>query len=111
MKIKVYIASPYIIGEKIKNVETQLKVAHKLMDHGFIPFIPLLSHYTNVYKERPYKDWIEQDLEWLQVCDFVLRLPGESKGADIEVAYAIKNEIPVVYDVDEFIKEYSLIVK
>ena len=37
----------------------------------------------------------------LQHCDAVLRLPGESRGADQDVAIAQKRGIPVYYTVDE----------
>jgi hypothetical protein len=34
-------------------------------------------------------------------CDAVLRLPGESTGADRDVAIAAERGIPVYYDVEE----------
>jgi hypothetical protein len=37
----------------------------------------------------------------LQHCDAVLRLPGESTGADQDVAIARERGIPVYFDVDE----------
>ena len=37
----------------------------------------------------------------LQHCDAVLRLPGESKGADQDVAIARERGLPVYFSVDE----------
>ncbi len=37
----------------------------------------------------------------LQHCDAVLRLPGESKGADQDVAIATQRGLPVYYSIDE----------
>jgi hypothetical protein len=37
----------------------------------------------------------------LQCCDAVLRIPGESRGADLDVAHALKLGLPVYRDVDE----------
>ena len=37
----------------------------------------------------------------LQCCDAVLRIPGESRGADLDVAHALKLGLPVYGDVDE----------
>jgi hypothetical protein len=37
----------------------------------------------------------------LEHCDAVLRLPGDSTGADQDVAIARRRGIPVYYDVDE----------
>jgi hypothetical protein len=102
--IKVYIASPYTKGDVAVNVRTQLEMANKLMDLGFAPFAPLYSHFQHMAFPRPYEDWIKIDLEWVKVCDAVLRLPGESKGADGEVLYATDLNIPVFYTVEELIE-------
>ncbi|MGN6220938.1 MAG: DUF4406 domain-containing protein [Microbacterium sp.] len=37
----------------------------------------------------------------LQHCDAVLRLPGDSRGADQDVAIAQRRGIPVYYSIDE----------
>lgn len=100
-RIKVYIASPYSIGDKFANVKRSMMVADTLMDHGYIPFMPLLSHFQNEAHPRPYEYWIDYDLTWVEACDVVLRLAGESKGADGEVAYAKEHDIPVVHSLDE----------
>lgn len=96
MKNKVYIASPYTKGDVAVNVKAQMDVADELMDRGYIPFVPLLSHFLHMANPRPYKDWLEMDLEILPLVDAVLRLPGESVGADAECALAHRLGIPVV---------------
>lgn len=99
---KVYIASPYTKGDIAVNVKRQMDVANELMNKGFAPFVPLYSHFQHMMHPRPYIDWIEIDLEWVKVCDCVLRLEGESAGADGEVAFAKELGIPVYYSLDEF---------
>jgi hypothetical protein len=42
------------------------------------------------------------DKEWVLVCDAVLRLSGESKGADIECTLARKHGIPVFAEDDGY---------
>lgn len=108
--IKVYIASPYTKGDVAVNVRTQLEMANKLMDLGFAPFAPLYSHFQHMAFPRPYEDWINIDLEWVKVCDAVLRLPGESKGADGEVLYAHDLNIPVFYEnqIYDMIKHFGM---
>lgn len=106
-KIKVYIASPYTIGDVALNVKTQLDAAHELMNCGFVPFVPLYSHFQHMIHPRPYDEWLELDMEWLPVCDCVLRLPGESKGADKEVEKAGFYGIPIFYNIED-IKEWIL---
>ena len=49
-------------------------------------------------KERDWTIWMAIDLELLSKCDALIRLPGDSKGADIEVDYAMANGIPVYAD-------------
>lgn len=96
---KIYIASPYTIGDTAINVKAQIDAADKLIDLGFAPFCPLYSHFQHMAHPRPYEDWIMLDNAWLLVCDAVLRLPGESKGADAECILAKKNGIPVFKDI------------
>lgn len=49
-------------------------------------------------------DWYAADLPWVSVADAVLRLPGESTGADLEVGEALNRGIPVFTTVDEVIE-------
>ena len=106
--MKVYIASPYTKGDVAVNVREQIKVADGLMDLGHNPYVPLLSHFRHLLFPRPYEDWTKNDLEWVKVCDCLIRLEGESSGADAEVAYAKKLGIPVYYGVKEFVKASTI---
>jgi len=101
--MKVYIASPYTQGDVAVNVKRQIDCADKLMDLDFIPFVPLYSHFQHMVHPRPYQDWIDIDLEWVKSCDIILRLDGDSKGADGEVKFAESLGIPVVYSIGELI--------
>lgn len=103
--IKVYIASPYTIGDPEINVRRQIDAAQELMNAGFAPYAPLLNHFHHLI--YPRQDWIEFDLLWLKICDCVLRLEGKSKGADIECDYARKNYNPVFFNIVE-IEKYFL---
>jgi len=103
--IKVYIASPYSKGDHATNVSRSIDCADKLIDEGFAPFNPLLYHFHHQLHPRPYEDWMMLDIEWLWFCDALLRLHGESPGADREVEYARDNSIPVFYSTEQ-IKEY-----
>jgi len=103
--ITVYIASPYTKGDVAVNVKAQLDCVNELMDLGFAPFAPLYSHFQHMAHPRPYEDWIKVDLEWVLRCDFVLRLQGESSGADGEVAHAINNKKEVFFSIND-LKEH-----
>jgi hypothetical protein len=100
MKI-IYLASPYTIGDVAANVAVQIDAAHKILDLGHCPVAPLLSHFLHIQRQRPYQDWVNMDLALIPRMDIVLRLPGESRGADKEVQTAQKFNIPVVFSWEE----------
>ena len=102
---KVFISSPYTMGYMPENLQKHFECANKLLDNGIAVFSPLLFHYLEIQKTRPYDFWLKIDQEWLQQCDAVLRLPGESNGAEIEVALAKEKGIPVFYSLDKLFKE------
>lgn len=95
----VYIASPYTKGDVALNVKRQIDCADELIGLGFAPYPPLYSHFQHLVHPRPYETWVALDKEWVLRCDALLRLPGESKGADEEVELALKNNIPVFYNI------------
>jgi hypothetical protein len=74
-----------------------------LSEYGFIPFIPHLSHFWDKICPRSYQFWCDYGLEWLAVCQAVLRLPGESPGADRECEWAQELGIPVFYNLRELL--------
>lgn len=105
--IKVYIASPYTKGDVAVNVKIQMDMADKLMTNGFAPFTPLYSHFQHMAHPRTYDDWLTLDFEWIKVCDCILRLPGESSGAEKEVEFANFNNILVFYSIEDLCEYYQ----
>ena len=101
--LKVYIASPYTNGVAADNVRRQLDAQKVLMDNKFVPFAPLLAHFSAIHHYRPEREWLSWDLEWLKCCDFLIRIrptDGDgievySNGSDIEEQTASENNIPV----------------
>lgn len=101
--MKVYIASPYTLGDVAINVRKSLAMADELRDAGFLPYCPLLTHFWHMVFPHPYSYWLQMDLEWLRECDCLLRMPGESRGADKEVETMLLLGKPVVYSKGELI--------
>ena len=101
--MKVYIAGPYS-GNHAAGVRNALRVADALRDLGHTPFVPHLTHFWDLLHPREYEDWLDYDLEWLEECDLLLRLPGTSGGADREVTRAYQLKIPVVWGMALFSK-------
>lgn len=101
MKLKVYVAGPYSFPCPTENTKTAIHVGEMLHEAGYVPFIPHLTHLWEQFHKHTYDEWLAYDAHWLRVCDAVLRIPGESKGADREVAEAESLRIPVVHSIDE----------
>ena len=96
----VYVAGPYSAEtpeEVESNVRRAIRMANSIKELGYQVYCPHLSHYLDVERHRPYEDWIQDGLAWVERCDAVYRLPGESKGADRETALAASRGIPVCY--------------
>jgi hypothetical protein len=104
MRLRVYVAGPYSNGDPQTNTDNAIDVGEQITQMGADPFIPHLSHYRHLRHPHDYEFWIDEDLRWLDVCDALYRMPGDSKGADGEVAYAKAHGIPVFYSLEELAK-------
>ena len=91
----IYIACPYTIGDVAQNVKRASHLFQYIADTGFMPFNPLLSHFQHMMFPREYNWWLEYDLQIIKRCDAMVRIIGESKGADQEEKFAGENGIPV----------------
>jgi hypothetical protein len=104
-----YIASPLTIGDHDENVKNSYVAANDLIDLGYIPFCPLWHQELNKLVPRSYDDWLDLDFVWLEKCDCVLRLPGESRGAEKEVEKAHQLGLPVFYNIRDLNNYYKRI--
>ncbi len=109
MKVKVYIASPLAIGDKEQNVRNSFEMGNKIIDMGANPYCPLYNYFLDAEKPRDGEFWLQLDFDWLRACDVVLRMPGESVGADMETALANEIGIPVVYSIEQLAEYFGLI--
>lgn len=101
MKSIVFIASPYS-GNIKKNLTFQKKIASDLLDMGYIPLaLALMTHEIDSYKSRPYNEWLDITKSYISKSDILLRIGGDSSGADEEKFLAKKLNIPIVYSIDE----------
>lgn len=111
-RLRVYVAGPISTGDLQHNIDQARKAGLELIAEGFAPLVPQLTCFMG--GDTPsivvsgtsncgvdHSVWLDVDLPWVGIADLVLRLPGESKGADMEVAHAIKMGVPVVYSVQE----------
>lgn len=101
--LRVYVAGPYTQGDPEQNTRAAIAAGDTLLAHGFAPYVPHMSHFWHQQHPHEYETWMQLDLAWLSVCEAVLRLPGDSPGADREVEFARAHNIPVYYGISELL--------
>lgn len=100
--MRVYIASPYTKGDIAINVHNAIIAADKVLEKGHLPLIPHLTHFWHIVSPKEYGFWLEYDANFIKDwADAVLRLPGESHGADAEVSFAEQLCKPVYYHIED----------
>lgn len=98
---RIYISGPFSKGDQIANVNRACEVWETLRRGGVHPVCPHWSLTQQLVKPIGWQEWIDFDLREVATCDVVLRLPGESEGADAECGHAKSLGIPVVNDYSE----------
>lgn len=97
---RVYVAGPYTQGDVAVNVRAAMCAGTMILDLGHAPYIPHLMHFVHMIYPKPYEVWMKLDAHWINYCDAMLRLPGESVGADREVGFAKALGIPVFESIE-----------
>ena len=92
----IYIAGPYTHPDPVRNTHRMVKIADALLRLHVTPIVPHLSMFWHLVRPKPYRKWLEYDLQLLARADVVLRVPGRSEGADVEVTHARQLRIPVL---------------
>jgi len=92
----IYVSGPLTTGHMTSNIRSALEIAHDLMLRGYVVIVP---HEKALLMEMlhpmSYVDWLRYDFRRILACDAVYRMPGESRGADLEVRFAKSRGIPV----------------
>lgn len=97
----IYLSAPYTKGDVAQNINRVIYTANHLLEMGYIPYIPHLNHLWHLITPHPSEVWMQIDLALLARCDALLRLDGESNGADIEVNTAKIIGMPIYYSLGE----------
>jgi hypothetical protein len=95
VKPLVYIAGPYTHPDPVLNTRNACLFADELAAAGAAVIVPHLSLLWHAISPAPVETWYARDLDVLAHCHAVAWLPGESTGADAEVAFAQERGIPV----------------
>lgn len=102
MKPWVYVAGP-LSAHPMHGTNEALRIGRILMEEMFVPIVPHLTTFWDIVAPMPYEKWILHDMDIIERVDCVLRLPGESNGADAECEYAASLGKPVFHSVDDLI--------
>lgn len=95
---KIYIASPYTKGDVAVNVHQSIRLCDYISSYYHVHVkCPLLTHFWHLLYPRPYEFWLAYDLVELEECDALVRMIGESDGADKEVLHAAKLGLPIFH--------------
>ena len=105
-KKRVYVAGPISKGDQAENVRRAVEVGDELWRLGYVPYIPHLTWFWHLLHHHEYEEWVAYSMEWLRVCHALLRISGESAGADREVIMAAGCGIPCFYRIEDLLREY-----
>jgi hypothetical protein len=92
----VYIAGPYTHPDPVTNTRRMVRIADALIPLGVTPLVPHMTLLWHMMRPRSYDFWLDYDLQLVERCDALLRVPGNSRGADAEVIHARELSIPVL---------------
>jgi len=108
--VRIYLAGPYTEYRNAQgtllSVDYNIGVAEGyaagLYRRGHTPFCPhtMTARFERNFPDIPRQVYLETDLEWLELCDAILLLPGweESEGAKIELERAKELGLKIYYD-------------
>lgn len=100
----VYLAGPMSKGPQFEHVREACRQLSLLIGAGIAPIAPQLHFFADLVYPHSYDAWLAIDFEIIKRCDVLIRIPGESSGADREVEWARKWDIPVFFGTaDEYL--------
>lgn len=120
-RIMVYVAGPISKGDLVQNCMQAHEAGIAILKAGLSVVVPhgscfwgnVVIDYAQMRKGfvpeatpswTTHEDWYGMDLVIIERCDALLRLPGQSHGADMEVAHAAQKGIPVFGTVEQVIE-------
>lgn len=95
MKPLIYIAGPYS-SDPVSGLRNAVIAAERVLQAGATPLVPHLTMAWYLVSGHDPAFYYAYDLDILAHCQGLIRLKGESKGADKEVEEAERLGIPVM---------------
>ena len=98
-KCRVFLAGPmFSSGSMGNNLRNAFRIATRLRKEGFLVHVPHMCFLWDLMLPEEREFWVEMDLEWLETCHVIYRMPGSSMGADDEVAHASSSGVEIYSD-------------
>jgi hypothetical protein len=95
--MRIYVAGPLNgSGVQADNVREACRVGSMINAAGHVAFVPHINVLWHGHYPAPEESWLQWDFAWLELCDALVRIPGESAGSDKEVARAGAIGIPAI---------------
>jgi hypothetical protein len=103
VKPLVYIAGPYT-SNPVLNTRQATRTGLDLWRTGLaVPYVPHWSIVADLIQPMRHDRWLAYSCDVILHCDALLRLPGDSPGADIEVTFAAEHRIPQYSDIESLL--------
>ncbi len=100
----VYLAMAYT-SDPVLNTHDAIEIADGLQATELVTvYVPHLNHLWGLVRPHMPDYWLSYDLAFLQRSHALLRIEGESPGADNEVVYAGELGIPVFHDESDLLE-------
>lgn len=101
-----YISGPISKGNRADNLFQTMPAHAALMQAGVAVVNPMLTMLLDFAwsSDFPHGLWLSQDYKVVERVDCVLRMPGDSLGADGEVEHALAHGKRVFYSVESLLE-------
>lgn len=97
-QITVYVAGPISLGDQFANCGRAIAFGHELHLRGFVPYVPHWGALQQLHAAWSPQEWLDYDFVWLDKCEVLFRLAGESVGSDKEVERAKEDRKAIFYE-------------
>ena len=81
----IYVSGPYTHGDQAANVRAAIEAANVLLDAGYIPYCPHLSHFHHMLSRMTTERGCNLASRGWRCANSGCEAPGYSPGADREV--------------------------
>lgn len=98
----VYVAGPlHSSGRATNNIRAAIEAGRTIREMGAMPFVPHLFAYWDMLFPEGAEYWLKMDHAFLVRCQAIFRVPGDSRGADMEERWARERGIPIFTDMED----------